>query len=106
MSRVKLSLINPLARPSYYSNKKYLGKVVKDVGKPGLDKEKEYRDILKAILRDYRRGKIDASTARGRLLLLYRLTFPSRNVKARNIPKEKRIKLREAIKKAMEKIGN
>jgi len=104
MVRVKLSFINPLARPSYYSNKKYLGKKVKDIGKPGLDKKEEYERIMKKILEDVKKGRISKRVARGRLLLLYRLTFPSKNKKARNLSKATRLSLRKKIKELMSQL--
>lgn len=83
---------------------KYLGKRVRDIKRKGLDTYKEYKAILRAILKDRFSGKISRKKARGRLLLLYRLTFPSKNKKARSISATKREKLRQLILRAMRKI--
>lgn len=37
---------------------KYLGRRVKDRGQKGLDSAREFYDIIKAILRDYKAGRI------------------------------------------------
>jgi len=91
--------------PGFYRSKryKYLGKRVKDVGKKGLDKISEYRGILRAIIKDLKSGKISKKTARGRLLLLYRLTFPSKNKKIRGVSKTTLKRLRSEIRNAMKK---
>ena len=102
--RKKSSLKNPACRPSRYKRYKYLGKKVKDVGACGLDRPSEYYGIIRAIMRDYKNGEISKATARGRLLLLYRLTYPSKNSKARSIPPAERERIRERIIKAMEKL--
>lgn len=73
---------------------KYLGHRVPDIGGAGLDSPREFRAIKNAVLQDYRNGCISMSTARGRLLLLYRLTYPSHNSKARNISPRTREALR------------
>jgi len=96
-------LSNPKARCSYYANKKYLGKKVKDIGKVGLDKAKEFLGILKNIIKDLKKKRISKKTAMGRLMLLYRLTFPSKNSKVRNMPKSVREKIRKKIREAMKK---
>jgi hypothetical protein len=89
---------------------KYLGRgcrsppCVRDRGAPGLDRASEYRAILRRILQDYRRHRITRATARGRLLLLYRLTYPSHNSKARRLSARTREALRREIKRAMEEI--
>lgn len=83
---------------------KYLGHRVKDVKGAGLDSPEEYRGILREILRDYRAGCISERTACGRLLLLYRLTFPEHNSKASRIPAKVRQELRREIKRAMERL--
>jgi len=79
---------------------KYLGKKVRDIPPRGLTSPKEVRGILKAILRDYRSGRISAKKARGRLLLLYRLTYASKNSKLR-ASRRTRVILRNEIKHAM-----
>ena len=84
---------------------KYLGKTVKDTGEKGLDNPSEFRGIIKSIISDYKEGKIPKETAKGRLLLLYRLTFPEHNHKVSKIPKRHLEKIREEIKEAMKKIG-
>jgi len=48
----------------------YLGKKVKDVGKPGLDSVSEVRGIRDQILRDRKAGRISARTAASRMNLL------------------------------------
>ena len=48
----------------------YLGHRVPDTGKPGLDSAKEAKAIARAILKDYKSGKIDKRTATSRLNLL------------------------------------
>ena len=53
-----------------YRQYKYLGDEVRDTNRPGLDSIAEWRRIKAAVLEDYRAGRIDARTARGRLLLL------------------------------------
>jgi len=85
---------------------KYLGKTVKDTGEKGLDNPSEFRGIIKSIISDYREGKISKETAKGRLLLLYRLTFPEHNHKVSKIPEERLEKIREEIKRAMKKLGD
>ena len=94
----------PRRNPMTGRKTKYLGHRVRDVGGAGLDSPQEFRGILRDILRDYRRGCISEGTARGRLLLLYRLTYPSKNRKARRISPRTRRRLRAMIKQAMETI--
>jgi len=48
----------------------YLGRRVKDTGKKGLDNLREVRDICKAILNDYKRGRIPYAKAMRRLVFL------------------------------------
>ncbi|WP_457751048.1 hypothetical protein [Thermococcus sp.] len=48
----------------------YLGRRVKDTGKKGLDNLREVRDICKAILADFKRGRIPYATAMRRLVFL------------------------------------
>ena len=83
---------------------KYLGKRVRDTGLKGLDRPREYRDIMKAILDDARKGRIKRSTARGRLLLLYKLTYPEHNSKARGISSRTRERLRREIRRVMREV--
>lgn len=83
---------------------KYLGHRVRDVGGPGLDSPSEFRGILRAVLRDYRRGCISGETARGRLLLLYRLTYPRHNRGAAKIPAAARRRLRREILGALRRL--
>ena len=54
----------------------YLGKRVRDVGRPGLDEIREVEGICKAILEDYESGRIDKRTANGRYSLLYNVIIP------------------------------
>lgn len=83
---------------------KYLGHRVRDIGRAGLDSPKEFRGIMRAILHDYRKGCISKSKARGRLLLLYRLTFPEKNSKVRKLSPSTLARLRREIKEAMRRI--
>ena len=83
---------------------KYLGRRVKDRGKKGLDSASEFYDIMKAIERDYKAGRISARTARGRLLLLYRLSFKKNNSKIRHLSNSTLQRIRRRIKKLMEEV--
>lgn len=94
----------PKVNPRTRRRTKYLGHRVRDVRGAGLDSPSEFRGILRDILRDYRRGCISEATARGRLLLLYRLTFPRHNRKARRISARTRQRLRREILRAMERL--
>ena len=94
----------PRVNPRTGTKTKYLGHRVPDVAGPGLDHPSEYRGILREILRDYRSGCISRETAVGRLRLLLRLTYPSRNRKAARIPAEERRRLREEIRRALQRI--
>lgn len=82
----------------------YLGKRVKDVRKKGLDHVSEYQGIMREIIRDYKLGRIDAKKARGRLLLLYLLTYRRKNRNAMAIPKKQRIKIRGDIRRLLSKL--
>jgi len=95
----------PRVNPRTGTKTKYLGHRVPDVAGPGLDHPSEFRGIIREILRDYSGGCISRRTALGRLKLLYRLTHPSRNRKASRIPSGARRRLREEIKRAMERIS-
>ena len=81
---------------------KYLGRRVKDRREKGLDSAREFYDIMKAIMRDYKAGRISARTARGRLLLLYRLSFKKNNSKIRHLKNSTLQKIRRRIKELME----
>lgn len=83
----------------------YLGTRVKDRRGKGLDSPSEFYDIIDAILDDTEEGRIDPATARGRLLLLLRLTYPSKNKKARKIAPSTRKEIRREIRKAMKMVG-
>lgn len=48
----------------------YLGKKVKDVGKPGLDSVSEVRGIRDQIIKDRKAGRISARRAASRMNLL------------------------------------
>lgn len=87
-----------------YSKNKYLGKRVRDINRPGLDSVKEFRAIIKEVLRDYKSGKIPKKTARGRLLLLLRLTYKKNNSKIRHLSNQTLLRLRYEIKQAMSKL--
>ncbi len=54
----------------------YLGHRVRDTGEPGLDSLDEVRRISKAILEDYRKGRIDKKTASGRFARLHNTIIP------------------------------
>ncbi len=90
-----------MSRKSRY---KYLGKRVKDRGKKGLDSASEFYGIMKAIEKDWKKGRISARTARGRLLLLYRLSFKKNNSKIQHLSNSTLQKIRRRIKKLMEEI--
>ncbi len=94
----------PRVNPRTGRRTKYLGHRVRDVRGAGLDSPEEFRGILRGIVRDYRSGCISKRTARGRLLLLYRLTYPSRNRKAAKIPASARRELRSEIREAMRRL--
>ncbi|WP_048151253.1 hypothetical protein [Palaeococcus ferrophilus] len=83
---------------------KYLGKRVKDRGKNGLDSASEFYDMIKAIMRDYKAGRITGRMARGRLLLLYRLSFKKNNSKIQHLQNSTLQRIRRAIKKAMSEV--
>ena len=87
----------PSARKRY----KYLGKRVRDVGKPGLDQPREFLGILRSIIKDYKEGVISYMKARGRLLLLYRLTMPEKNRKVAWWPEKIRARIQAKILKAL-----
>ena len=83
---------------------KYLGKKVKDRGRKGLDSAKEFYDIIRAIVRGYRRGIISKETARGRLLLLYRLSFKKNNSKIKHLSNKTLERIRKRIKEEMSRL--
>jgi len=82
---------------------KYLGKSVRDIRRKGLDTIKEYEGILRQIKRQLRKAKTkrQKQKLRGRLLLLYRLTFKKNNNKIRYVSIARLKKLRNEIKKVM-----
>ena len=82
---------------------KYLGKRVKDIRPKGLTHVKEVKAILRAIKRDVKAGRISKKVAKGRLLLLYRLTFKKNNSKLKASLRT-RVRLRRMIKNAMSNI--
>jgi len=83
---------------------KYLGKKVKDIKEKGLDSVKEFYDIANAVMRDYKKKKISKRTARGRLLLLYRLSFKKNNKKISKLSSTQLKKIRSYIRKLMEEL--
>ena len=85
---------------------KYLGHRVPDVRGAGLDSPSEFRRIKQEILEDYREGRIRKNTARGRLLLLLRLTYVKHNRNARNISPDTRRELRKEIREAMSQLAS
>ncbi|RLF66768.1 MAG: hypothetical protein DRN30_01520 [Thermoplasmata archaeon] len=80
---------------------KYLGKRVKDIRKKGLDTLSEYYNIMKAVIKDYRSHRISRNVAKGRLLLLYRLSFKKNNSKIKHLATKSLNALRQKLKKAM-----
>lgn len=80
---------------------KYLGKKVEDIGREGLDRIEEYKAIADAIINEYRAGKISEKTARGRLLLLYRLTFKKNNSKIARYSASTLARVRKYIQEKM-----
>lgn len=89
-----------------YSNRnyKYLGKRVKDFKRTGLDSIKEYYAIKRKVIEDFEKGRIDEKTARGRLLLLYKLSFKDNNKKIADVPESSLKKFRESILDDMRKL--
>ncbi len=83
---------------------KYLGRKVRDVRMKGLDSPKEFIAIAKRIVREAKTGIISREKARGRLLLLYRLTSPRKNRKVRWWSRRTRVRVRNFIKKCMRSI--
>ena len=83
---------------------KYLGRKVKDRGKKGLDSAKEFYDMIKAIVRDYKSREISKETARGRLLLLYRLSFKKNNSKIKHLSNKTLQRIRERIRQEMSRL--
>jgi len=79
---------------------KYLGGRVRDVGRKGLSSVREFNSIIKAIMQDYFAGKINKRTAKGRLLLLYRLSYKKNNSNI-NFSYATGEKIRKKIKKYM-----
>lgn len=86
------------------ANYKYLGKKVKDWGIKGLDSAREFYGIIRAIKQDLRKGVIDRKTARGRLLLLYRLSFKKNNSKIKHLSDRTLQNIRKRIKEEMRKL--
>lgn len=84
----------------------YLGTRVKDVGKEGLDDPREFRGIMRAIENDLKNRRIDIQEARGRLLLLYRLTDPSKNKKVRNWSERTRTQIQQEIRRKMSQLDD
>jgi len=76
----------------------YLGTRVPDTRRPGLDSVAEVERIARAILEDYRRGRIDAKTANGRFALLCNWVIS----RASGL-KGKRAKARQACRKYWER---
>ena len=83
---------------------KYLGRKVKDRGKKGLDSAKEFYDMIKAIVRDYKSREISKETARGRLLLFYRLSFKKNNSKIKHLSNKTPQRIRERIRQEMSRL--
>ncbi len=78
----------------------YLGVNVSDIGKKGLSNKKEFEEIIKAILSDYNKGKITKKIAKGRLLLLYHLTYKKNNSNLR-ISRKTASEIRKIIRSMM-----
>ncbi len=83
---------------------KYLGRKVKDFGKKGLDTARDFYNIIRAIIRDYKAKRISKNTARGRLLLLYRLSFKKNNSKIAHLSNKTLENIRKKIKEEMSKL--
>jgi hypothetical protein len=77
----------------------YLGHRVKDTGKPGLSTIKECENIAKAIYNDYKRGKLTAKEASGRMARLHNGIIPRTKALRGKIRKAKK-----AVKKWWDKI--
>ncbi|WP_290597700.1 MULTISPECIES: hypothetical protein [unclassified Archaeoglobus] len=84
----------------------YLGKRVKDVGMEGLDDPREFKGIMRAIENDLKNRRISIQEARGRLLLLYRLTDPSKNSKVRNWSNKTRSQIQQEIRRKMSQLDD
>ena len=54
----------------------YLGHRVKDTREPGLDSLREVEDICRAIINDFRSGRITRKTASGRFAKLHNTILP------------------------------
>ncbi|WP_456478224.1 hypothetical protein [Geoglobus ahangari] len=80
---------------------KYLGTRVPDVGKRGLDSPSEFEAIMREIERDLRNRKISMQEARGRLLLLYRLSDPDNNRKVKGWSPQTRQRIQRRIRDMM-----
>ncbi|ALM76464.1 hypothetical protein [Thermococcus barophilus] len=80
----------------------YLGKVVKDTGKPGLDNLREVRDICAEIINDYLKGKISYAKAMRRLNFL-KTTVIKRDSKLEG-KKRKAYAIVENFKKKLRKL--
>jgi hypothetical protein len=78
----------------------YLGKVVKDVRKKGLDTLTEVEAICKAIINDFKKRKITYRTAMSRLNLLSLIITKSKNFKGLKEKNAKKIinKYRKMLK--------
>ncbi len=86
----------------------YLGKRVKDIGSKGLDTITEVRRIKNEILKDFKSGRIDIQTARGRLLCLYRQVINPKANKALHAKYSMKTlrKVASEIRKAMKSLSN
>lgn len=81
----------------------YLGKRVKDVGKKGLDRASEVEGICKAIISDYKRGKIDYKTAMARLNFLQTTVIP-RDKKMSSTEKKRALSIVRKYKKRLQSL--
>lgn len=89
----------PRRRRSRRKRYVYLGKRVRDTGRRGLDRPKEFIGIAKAIARDYKAGRISKRKALGRYMLLMRLTSPKHNRKVRSWSPKTRARVRAEIRR-------
>jgi len=66
----------------------YLGKRVKDIRKKGLDTIKELRGICRAIINDYKKGRISYRTACSRFALLTNIVIKRCKIKNKRLAKK------------------
>ena len=79
----------------------YLGGRVPDIGRKGLDSPKEFEEIMREIQKDLKNRRISIQEARGRLLLLYRLSIPQNNAKVKHWNERTRQRIQNQIRNVM-----